>query len=198
MNLWQEGTPPATLPEVLYSNKYRNKILSAMACFKAGHTSKKTLRTMATIWLCIRLFCFSKSALSSSQCPEASFGFKASTFHQADFGPGKIRWSFFCCALVRTEKRSSALNGGKFQKCEAICSIRVCPDFDIPHVPILLLQLHCKLFLEAVSMTRKALFVVPGCVKYVEPWSLDRIVDIQNGKAADDSKRQRPQIRNEK
>ena len=47
-------------------------------------------------------------------------------------------------------------------------------------------------------MTRKALFVVPGCVKYVEPWSLDRIVDIQNGKAADDSKRQRPQIQNEK
>ena len=47
-------------------------------------------------------------------------------------------------------------------------------------------------------MTRKALSVAPGCVEYVEPCSLNRIVDIRNGKAVDDQKRQRPQIQNDK
>ena len=47
-------------------------------------------------------------------------------------------------------------------------------------------------------MTRKALSVAPGCVEYVEPCGLNRIVDIRNGKAVDDSKRQRPQIQNDK
>ena len=47
-------------------------------------------------------------------------------------------------------------------------------------------------------MTRKALSVAPGCFEYVEPCSLNRIVDIRNGKAVDDSKRQRPQIQNDK
>lgn len=45
-------------------------------------------------------------------------------------------------------------------------------------------------------MTRKALSVAPGCVEYVEPCGLNRIVDIRNGQAVDDSKRRRLQIKN--